>query len=85
MAQSVVLLLVVVVAALVEGMPANNEEQYPSRLDAIDVDSILSNDRLAESYFKCLMDQGRCTNEGTELKSEYPQKSARSRSGDITT
>ncbi|CAH1398577.1 unnamed protein product [Nezara viridula] len=45
-------------------------EVYTSKYDNIDVDKILSNDRILSQYIKCLMDEGNCTNEGRELKSE---------------
>ncbi|KAK9509788.1 hypothetical protein O3M35_007024 [Rhynocoris fuscipes] len=45
-------------------------EVYTSKYDNIDVDKILSNDRILSQYIKCLMDEGNCTNEGKELKSK---------------
>lgn len=43
-------------------------EQYDDRYDDINVGEILSNKRLLTSYLKCLLDKGRCTPEGQELK-----------------
>jgi hypothetical protein len=40
------------------------------RWDYINVDEILSSDRLVNNYVKCLLDKGPCTPDGTELKSE---------------
>lgn len=45
-------------------------EQYTDRYDNINVDEILANRRLLMPYLKCLLDQGRCTPEGKEIKCE---------------
>jgi hypothetical protein len=34
------------------------------------LDSILGSDRLFTNYYKCLMDQGKCTPDGNEMKSK---------------
>lgn len=52
---------------LIQAAPA----KYPTKYDNVDVDEILNNDRLFNSYFKCLMETGKCTPEGEELKREY--------------
>ncbi|XP_053696126.1 ejaculatory bulb-specific protein 3-like [Sabethes cyaneus] len=52
---------------------AAQEEQYTSRFDTIDLDEILKSDRLFRNYFQCLMDEGRCTPEGNELKRVLPE------------
>lgn len=59
-----------VVACMVAVIAARpNEDKYSNKFDNIDLDKILSNDRLLNSYFKCLMEEGNCTAEGTTLKS----------------
>jgi hypothetical protein len=45
--------------------------KYTLKYDNIDLDEILNNDRLITNYFKCLVDEGKCTQEGEELKSKY--------------
>lgn len=47
-----------------------------SRLESFDVDSLLKNDRILNSYIKCILDKGTCTSEGTELKSLLPDVSS---------
>jgi hypothetical protein len=47
------------------------ENKYTNKYDNVDVDKILNNDRVLTNYIKCLMDEGPCTSEGRELKSEY--------------
>lgn len=46
-------------------------QKYSEKFDNVDIDSILNNDRLLNTYFKCLMDMGKCTPEGEELKREF--------------
>lgn len=43
---------------------------YTNKFDNIDIDRILGNERILTQYIKCLMDEGTCTTEGRELKSE---------------
>ena len=58
--------------AAVVFVAARPEEKYTNKFDHIDVDQILQSDRLLGNYFKCLMEEGRCTAEGTELKKILP-------------
>ncbi|MFS6531786.1 A10/OS-D family protein, partial [Microbacterium aurugineum] len=46
---------------------------YTDKFDNIDVDEILSNDRLLNSYFKCVTNDGPCTPEGLELKNHIEE------------
>lgn len=46
-------------------------EQYTDRYDEINIEEILGNKRLLTGYVKCLLDTGRCTPEGKELKGTY--------------
>lgn len=47
------------------------QKQYTNKFDNVDVDGVLSNNRILTNYIKCLMDKGPCTQEGRELKSKY--------------
>nr|AXY87876.1 chemosensory protein 7 [Subpsaltria yangi] len=47
-------------------------QKYPTRFDHINVDAILRNDRILKRYIDCVMDRGRCTAEGKELKQFVP-------------
>nr|AXU25085.1 chemosensory protein 6 [Cyrtorhinus lividipennis] len=49
------------------------QESYPDRYDNIDVDEILSNQRLYQKYFDCVMGKGKCTPDGAELKDKIPE------------
>ncbi|XP_075215740.1 ejaculatory bulb-specific protein 3-like [Lycorma delicatula] len=48
------------------------DKKYTTKYDNIDLDEILSNDRLFANYFACLMETGKCTPDGTELKESLP-------------
>ncbi|KAL0820529.1 hypothetical protein ABMA28_006383 [Loxostege sticticalis] len=50
-------------------MAAARPQTYTDRYDTINLDEILQNKRLLVPYIKCILDQGRCTAEGKELKS----------------
>jgi hypothetical protein len=72
MQQFVALLFVLVAAvALAEAARIRREEKYTTKYDSINVDEILESDRLRNNYINCVLEKGKCTPEGTELKSEY--------------
>lgn len=60
-------LLVVVASTVVVAAP---QDKYTIKYDNVNLDQILNNNRLLDSYFKCLMDKGPCTPDGEELKSK---------------
>ncbi|EDS38038.1 chemosensory protein 1 [Culex quinquefasciatus] len=62
------LLIVFALVALV----AAQDSTYTNKYDNIDVDEILKSDRLFKNYFNCLIDQGPCTPDATELKQSLP-------------
>nr|CAJ01448.1 hypothetical protein [Apis mellifera] len=66
---SIICLVLMAAIVLVAARP---DESYTSKFDNINVDEILHSDRLLNNYFKCLMDEGRCTAEGNELKRVLP-------------
>ncbi|PSN33545.1 hypothetical protein C0J52_25412 [Blattella germanica] len=68
-----VLLLGVLCALSVRVASAPAGDKYSSRFESLDVDAILQSERLVQNYFKCLMDRGPCTREGTELKTVIPE------------
>lgn len=63
--------IVAVIAVMVACVAARPEE-YTSKYDGIDLDEILKSDRLFNNYFKCLMEKGKCTPDGSELKRVLP-------------
>lgn len=46
-------------------------QKYPAKYDQVNIDNVLSNDRVLTNYIKCLLGNGACTREGRELKSKY--------------
>lgn len=51
---------------------ANNlpaaQPTYITRYDYLDIDKILTNERILKRLIDCIMDRGPCTREGKELK-----------------
>lgn len=45
-------------------------QKYPVKFDNINIETVLSNDRVLTNYIKCLLEKGACTREGRELKSK---------------
>lgn len=65
---------VAVIAVVVLGLVAMSvaqDSKYTTRYDGIDIDQILRSDRLFLNYFNCLMDKGKCTPDGRELKRKF--------------
>lgn len=62
--------LLPVVCCIATAMTVVQADTYPTKYDNVNIDEILANDRLVVSYFKCLMDTGKCTPEGEEIKRE---------------
>lgn len=45
-------------------------DTYTDRYDSMNVDDVIANRRLFIAYVKCVLNKGRCTPEGKELKCE---------------
>jgi hypothetical protein len=72
MKQFVAVLSVLLVAlVLAEAARIRRDEKYTTKYDNINLDEILQSDRLLDNYIKCLLEKGKCSPEGTELKCEY--------------
>lgn len=54
--------------ALVAVTFARPDSTYTDKYDNIDLDEILSNKRLLLPYIKCMLEEGKCSAEGKELK-----------------
>ncbi|XP_018563034.1 ejaculatory bulb-specific protein 3-like isoform X2 [Anoplophora glabripennis] len=46
--------------------------KYTTKYDNIDLDEIIHNERLLKNYVDCLLEKGRCTPDGLELKKNMP-------------
>lgn len=64
--------LFVVVTLALFAVVAAQDGKYTTKYDGVDLDEILKSDRLFNNYYKCLLDQGRCTPDGNELKRVLP-------------
>nr|AIU68827.1 chemosensory protein [Chilo auricilius] len=58
----------VLVLCLMTAAVLAEDEKYPSKYDNIDLDEILANKRLLTAYVNCIMERGKCSPEGKELK-----------------
>lgn len=56
--------------ALVTFVAARPDDHYDSKYDDLNVDEIIGNDRLLTAYAHCFIGDGKCTPEGTEIKSK---------------
>ncbi|XP_017779658.1 PREDICTED: ejaculatory bulb-specific protein 3-like [Nicrophorus vespilloides] len=48
------------------------QNKYTNKYDNVNVDQILTNNRVLSNYIKCLMEEGPCTPDGRELKKTLP-------------
>ncbi|KAJ8925792.1 hypothetical protein NQ315_009642 [Exocentrus adspersus] len=48
------------------------ENKYTTKYDNVDLDEIIKSERLLKNYVNCLLDKGKCTPDGTELKKVLP-------------
>lgn len=61
-----VIFALVIVGALAQA------PKYTTKYDGVNLEEILKSDRLLNNYFKCLMETGKCTPDGNELKRTLP-------------
>lgn len=47
-------------------------DHYTTKYDNIDIDAILANERLTTNYVNCLLDKGKCNEDGKTLKEVIP-------------
>ena len=64
-------LFIVAALCLIAAVSAQ-DTKYTTKYDGVNLEEILKSDRLFNNYFKCLMDTGRCTPDGNELKRVLP-------------
>lgn len=62
--------LVIFAVCLVVGLAS--AQKYTTKYDNINLDDILKSERLLNNYFNCLMERGKCTPDGNELKRTLP-------------
>ncbi|XP_045501573.1 allergen Tha p 1-like [Colias croceus] len=59
----------VFLSLLILSVTAIAAQRYTDKYDGINIDEILSNKKVLSSYISCLLDKGRCSVNGKELKS----------------
>lgn len=64
--------LLIVAVCLIVAATAAPQSSYTTKYDGVNLDEILKSDRLLNNYFKCLMETGKCTPDGNELKRTLP-------------
>nr|SAJ59012.1 putative chemosensory protein [Triatoma brasiliensis] len=62
----------IIVFLLVICAGTNLASTYTTKYDNIDLDEILSNERIYVKYYNCLLNKSRCTPDGKELKENLP-------------
>ncbi|KAJ8983039.1 hypothetical protein NQ317_013244, partial [Molorchus minor] len=67
-AMKVYLVLLVAFVAVISA----DEVKYTTKYDNVDLDEIIKSDRLLKNYVNCLLDKGKCTPDGAELKKVLP-------------
>lgn len=60
---SMVLLLGIICVAVAQ--------KYTPKYDNVNIETVLSNDRVLSNYIACLLDKKPCTREGRDLKSKF--------------
>jgi len=64
--------LLIVAVLVIVGLTSALPQKYTTKYDGVNLEEILKSDRLLNNYFKCLMDTGKCTPDGNELKRTLP-------------
>uniref|UniRef100_A0A310SBG0 Chemosensory protein 10 n=1 Tax=Chrysomela lapponica TaxID=153811 RepID=A0A310SBG0_CHRLA len=67
------LFLIILSCLVIVSLSAVTEKtKYTTKYDNINVEDIVKNDRLLKNYVDCLLDRGKCTPDGVELKKNMP-------------
>lgn len=62
----------IILVTLIVAVSLANSATYTDKWDNINVQEILGSDRLLQGYVNCLLDKGRCTPDGKDLKETLP-------------
>lgn len=62
----------VVLLALTACVLAADDDHYTTKYDNVNIDAILANKRLTTNYVNCLLDKGKCSEDGKVLKEVIP-------------
>ncbi|VEN41110.1 unnamed protein product [Callosobruchus maculatus] len=65
-------LLVLFLLPVLSFSAVTERNKYTTKYDNVNLDEIVHNERLLKSYVDCLLEKGRCTPDGLELKKNMP-------------
>ena len=46
-------------------------DKFSTKYDNVNLDEVMSNEKLLMNYYNCIMDKGKCTPDGSELRSKF--------------
>nr|UVB79207.1 chemosensory protein 1 [Heortia vitessoides] len=58
----------IVLCCIVAAVVARPSDKYTDKYDNLNLDEILGNKRLLQAYVNCILEKGKCSPEGKELK-----------------
>jgi hypothetical protein len=64
--------LLILAFCVIFAVASAQQSKYTTKYDGVNLDEILKSERLLNNYFKCLMETGKCTPDGNELKRTLP-------------
>nr|ARM20141.1 chemosensory protein [Galeruca daurica] len=65
-------LVVVLCLAGLSSAAVTEKAKYTTKYDNVNLEEIVHSDRLLKSYVDCLLEKGKCTPDGLELKKNMP-------------
>uniref|UniRef100_A0A1L8DPF7 Putative insect pheromone-binding family n=1 Tax=Nyssomyia neivai TaxID=330878 RepID=A0A1L8DPF7_9DIPT len=63
---------IVVLCVIIGSALCDSDDKYTSKYDDMDIEDLLSNNRILNNYIKCLVNEGPCTPDAKELKNILP-------------
>ncbi|KAL1493816.1 hypothetical protein ABEB36_009502 [Hypothenemus hampei] len=70
--KSFIMKVLVVALIVFMGVVLAQNTKYTTKYDNVDLDEIIKSDRLMKNYVNCLLEKGKCTPDGAELKRVLP-------------
>lgn len=64
--------IVIIFLAVVSAYVLAEDDHYTTKYDNVNIDSILANKRLTTNYVNCLLEKGKCSEDGKVLKEVIP-------------
>ncbi|KAH1007266.1 hypothetical protein HUJ04_004523 [Dendroctonus ponderosae] len=70
--KSVIMKIFIIVCCAFIGLVLADTPKYTTKYDNVDLEEIIKSDRLMKNYVNCLLEKGKCTPDGAELKRVLP-------------